>query len=148
MASPMHSIRPAAPRHAPGGAPAPAPGRERAPARTPDLRVVPTTRRRLRTGPTVVLGGVLAFLIAFGLVVAQAFLVQGQQRLDDLGQRMEEAERQREELRLRVAELESPSRIVEAATSQLGMVTPDSVTYLTPSGTSDVAEQPPAGETG
>lgn len=80
------------------------------------------------------LGGLLAFGIAFALVVAQALLVQGQQRLDDLQTRTAEATREQQELRLRVAELESPARIVEAATVDLGMVPPAGVTYLTPSG--------------
>lgn len=123
MGAPMH-VRPAAPRRLPQQRPEP---RQR-----PDLRVVPRRHRRLRTGPTVVLGGLLAFTIAFALVVAQALLVQGQQRLDDIDARIAEATRQQQELRLQQAELESPSRIVEAATA-LGMVPPDDVTYLTPS---------------
>lgn len=113
-------------------APRPAPRRDAAPRR-PGLRVVPPARRRLRTGPTVVLGGLLAFGIAFGLVVAQALLVQGQQRLDDLERRTAEATRTQQELRLQVAELESPARVVAAA-EDLGMVPPAGVTYLTPSG--------------
>ena len=107
----------------------------RAPSKTrPKLEVVPERRRRLRTGPTVLLGGLLAFAIAFMLVVAQAMLVQGQQQLDDLGTRVAEADRRQQELRLQVAELESPTRIVAAATNDLGMVPPAGVTYLTPSG--------------
>lgn len=108
-------------------APKPAPRRRAA----PDLKVVPKPRRRLRPGPTVVLGGLLAFGIAFALVVAQALLVQGQQRLDDLQAETEAAVRQQQELRLQVAQLESPARIVEAAT-RLGMVPPERITYLTP----------------
>ena len=105
-----------------------------APARRPKLEVVPERGRRLRTGPTVVLGGLLAFAIAFLLVVAQAMLVQGQQQLDDLGTRVADAARRQQELRLQVAELESPTRIVAVATNDLGMVPPAGVTYLTPSG--------------
>lgn len=107
----------------------------------PRLHPVEDVRRRwrLRPGPTVVLGGLLAFGIAFALVVAQALLVQGQQRLDDLQTRTAEATREQQELRLRVAELESPARIVEAATVELGMVPPAGVTYLTPSGAVTVA---------
>ena len=105
-----------------------------APARRPELQVVPKARRRLRTGPTIFLGGLITFAIAFALVVAQAMLVQGQQRLDDLDVRINEATRRQQELRLQVAELESPARIVAAATTDLGMVPPAGVTYLTPSG--------------
>jgi cell division protein FtsL len=110
-----------------------APVRRTEPLRAP-LRVVPKRGRRLRTGPTVFLGGLLAFAIAFVLVVAQALLVQGQQQLDDLGTRIAEADRRQQELRLQVAQLESPSRIVAVATNDLGMVPPAGVTYLTPSG--------------
>lgn len=114
-----------------------------APARPP-LRVV-EPRRRFRTGPTVVLGGLLAFAIAFALVVAQTALVQGQQRLDRLDERVVEATRRQQELRLQVAELESPARIVAAATNELGMVPPADVTYLTPSGAVTVPEPAEAG---
>jgi cell division protein FtsL len=116
--------------------PAPTP---RPPERAP-LSVVPP-RRRLRTGRTVLLGGLLAFVIAFGLVVAQALLVQGQQRLDDLDGMNADAARRQRELRLQIAELESPDRIVAAATD-LGMVPPPGVTYLTPSGLVTAPERP------
>ena len=129
MGAPMHA-RPA-PRRAPVAKPAP-----RAP-----LRVVPKQRRRLRTGPTMFLGGLITFVIAFALVVAQAMLVQGQQQLDDLDARISEATRHQQELRLQVAELESPDRIVETATNDLGMVPPAGVTYLTPSGAVTVPDQ-------
>ena len=130
-----------APMHAPN-APKRAPVRQPAPRSRPDLHVVERPRRRLRPGPTVVLSGLLAFGIAFALVVAQALLVQGQQRLDDLSARTAEATREQQELRLQVAELESPARIVEAATTDLGMVPPEGVTYLTPSGAVTVPEAP------
>ncbi len=101
-----------------------APAPRNAPARRPELQVVPKQGRRLRTGPTVLLGGLLAFAIAFALVVAQALLVQGQQRLDDLGTSVAEADRHQQELRLQVAQLESPTRIVAAATNDLGLCPP------------------------
>ena len=105
-------------------------------AARPDLRVVDRRRprRRLRPGPTVAVGALLTFVIALALVVAQALLVQGQQRLDDLDERIAAATRHERELRLQVAELESPTRIVAVATNDLGMVPPAGVTYLTPSG--------------
>jgi cell division protein FtsL len=123
--------------HAPARtAPKQAPARRHA----PDLQIVPRPRRRLRTGPTIVLGGLIVFVVAFGLVVAQALLVQGQTRLDDLQVRINAANRRQQELRLQVAELESPARIVEVATRDLGMVPPPGVTYLTPSGAVTVPE--------
>ena len=131
MSATMHA------RPRPLRAPAPPPQ----PKQRPSLEVVPKRRRRLRTGPTVFLGGLLAFVIAFALVVAQAMLVQGQQRLDQLDVRINEATRRQQELRLQVAQLESPARIVDAATTDLGMVPPPGVTYLTPSGAVTVPDQ-------
>jgi cell division protein FtsL len=121
MTAPAHVLPKARPQAKPKAAP-----------RTPKLEVV-EPRRRLRTGPTVVLGAFLAFVIAFGLVVAHALLVQGQERLDDVQQQVVEAAREQQELRLQVAQQESPEVIVDAATD-LGMVPPEGVTYLTPSG--------------
>lgn len=125
-----------APMHArPSVAPQP---RRAAPEARPDLHVV-APGRRLRTGPTVVLGVLIAFGIAFALVVAQTVLVQNQQLLDEVDASIAEATREQQELRLEVARLESPSRVVEAATA-LGMVPPDTVTYLTPSPTVTLPE--------
>jgi cell division protein FtsL len=81
-----------------------------------------------------VLGGALFFVIALGLVAFQNMLVTGQGRLDDLHGRIDDATEQHAELELQVATLESPERIVEAATSDLGMVPPPGITYLTPDG--------------
>lgn len=101
----------------------------------PHLELVapPKPRWQLRTGPTVALGAFLAFVIAFVVVACQVMLVQGQQRLDDLDRALGEQSDRYGELRLEVAELESPERIVAAATA-LGMVPPPEVTYLTPRG--------------
>jgi cell division protein FtsL len=101
----------------------------------PHLQVVapPKPAYQLRTGPTVALGCVLAFVIAIAVVACQVLLVQGQQRLDAVHGEIAEQTDRYDELRLEVAELESPERIVAAAT-ELGMVPPPEVTYLTPSG--------------
>jgi len=100
----------------------------------PQLRVVgPRSRRQLRTGPTFALGAVIAFVIAFAVVACQVLLVQGQQRLDDVNAGIAEQTDRYQQLRLEVAELESPGRIVDAATD-LGMVPPPEVVYLTPTG--------------
>ncbi len=123
MGAPMHA-RPVPSRRAPEL-------RERTDA-SPALRVVPP-RRRLRAGPTIGLGVLLAFGIAFALVALQTLLVQGQSRLDQLDARIADATDLQADLRLQVAELESPERVVAAATD-LGMVPPPGVTYLTPSG--------------
>jgi len=126
MAAARHAVGATAPAVRPAAAPAPA-------AKRPDLRVV-EPRRRLRTGPTVALGAVLAFGIAFAVVACQVILVQGQERLDQLDARIGESADRYQELRLQVAELESPGRIIDAATATLGMVPPPAITYLTPDG--------------
>lgn len=114
---------------APAVRPAAAPA---AAERRPELRVV-EPRRRLRTGPTFALGAILAFAIAFAVVACQVTLVQGQERLDQLDARIATSTDRYQELRLSVAELESPARIIDAA-STLGMVPPPAITYLTPDG--------------
>jgi hypothetical protein len=62
-------------------------------------------------------------------------LASGQARLDQLDQRVSDAQGRYESLRLDVAQLEAPSRIVREAQERLGMVPPPGVTYLTPSQT-------------
>ena len=126
--------RVAAPRRPPA-APAPAPAR---PAR-PALRVVqpgeltPKVRRR-RAGAAAVLTIVVVFAGLFGLAVCQAIMAQNQMRLDRLDAEVADAQARYQRLRLRVAELESPERIVAAAQERLGMVPPSTVRYLSPSG--------------
>ena len=95
------------------------------------LEVVGEPARSLRTLPTFVLSVTLAFAIAFAVVACQVLLVQGQERLDPLHAEIGSEGGRQQELRLEVAELESPARIVAAAT-ELGMVTPPEVLYLTP----------------
>lgn len=81
----------------------------------------------------------------FGLVASHVMLTQGQFRLDTLRTRTASEQARYERLRLKVAELESPSRIVATAQERLGMVPPPSVTYLSPTG---AASAPPSQEDG
>ena len=101
----------------------------------PHLELVqpPKPRRRLRTGPTFALGAMIAFAIAFAVVALQVVLVQGQQRLDEVHDDIADQTDAYNQLRLDVAELEAPARIVSAAT-ELGLVPPPEVVYLTPDG--------------
>ena len=133
------------------GAPAPPRGRSRprhAPAARaeagPRLQVVasgrkaaPGGRRRVRVlswaGVVVVAAALLA------VVASQAALAQGQFRLQRLQARAAAEQDRYERLRLQVAELESPSRVVAVAQERLGMVPPPDVTYLSPSGPSTAA---------
>jgi cell division protein FtsL len=98
------------------------------------LRVVqPERARRPRFSPKVgVLITALLFAGLFALAVVHTLLVQGQIRLDQLDEQVAEEQGRYQELRLQVAELESPERIVAVAQTRLGMVSPDDIVYLSP----------------
>lgn len=127
---------------APKRAPAPQP------LARPPLRVVtdePTRpkvdrRRRARR----VIGLTVLFVIAalFGLVSSHVVLTQGQFRLEQLEAEAADEQARFERLRLQVAQLESPERIVAAAQERLGMVPPPGVKYLSPTGAVDGTESP------
>ena len=57
-------------------------------------------------------------------------IAENQFRLDGLQQQAATEQASYEKLRLQVAELETPARIVSVAEGRLGMVQPASVTYL------------------
>src|SRR5258705_8705737 len=113
-----------------------APQPRRTPAtreRRPQLRVVDEpARRRLSLGVVTVLVVGAVFVMLFGLVVFHTLLLQNQQRLDRLDAQVSDAQAHYQSLRLQVAQLESPQRIMDVATQKLGMVPPDGTTYLTP----------------
>ena len=99
------------------------------------LRVVadgPERRRRLFRLAAVA-GSGLAVAVVFGSVGMHVVLAQNQFKLDRLKTQADNAQAQYERLRLQVDQLESPQRIVATAEGKLGMVNPNSVTYLTPS---------------
>ena len=120
-----------------------APARKAAPVRVPPadrrhLRVVDEKRismakRRRRARALLLLVGVVMVVSLFALAAFHAMLASGQADLDRLEARVSDAQAQYEHLRLNVAELEAPSRIVREAQERLGMVPPPGVTYLTPS---------------
>ncbi|HEX5265544.1 MAG TPA: hypothetical protein VFW24_02120 [Acidimicrobiales bacterium] len=125
--------RPAPPRLR--RSPVPAPARPR-PA-PPPLRVVgraelsPAARRRRRR---LLVGGaaVLAALGLFAVVVVHVVLAQQQFQLAALSSRIDAARSVNDQLRLQVAQLQAPERVVSDAQKQLGMVSPPSITYLVP----------------
>ena len=86
----------------------------------------------MNLGALTVLIGSAIFLVLFGLVVFHTVLLKNQQRLDQLDRDVRDAQAQYQQLRLQVAELEAPQRIIDVATTKLGMVPPDGTTYLTP----------------
>ena len=111
---------------------------DRATRRGPALRVVerPPLSPRIRRRRAAVVGALLTVMV-FGcllaLAVVQTMLVQSQLRLDGLAAEVEAEQQRFDRLRLRVAELEAPERIVAEARERLGMVPAGHVTYVTPS---------------
>ena len=127
------AIRATAPR------PAPRPRPQAAPAAQPRLRVVPPDyvsprARRRRARRLLVAASTLAVLGLLGVATLHVVLSQGQFRLERLDARAGQEQERYERLRLEVAELESPARVVAAAQERLGMVPPPAVTYLSPKG--------------
>lgn len=119
-------------------------------SRRPQLTVVDPrswrARRRRRIGWA--LCGLLALTMPFVAVTLNASMAQAQFRLDELRGQYSDAQQHYEELRARVAELSSPSRIVDGA-RELGMIDPARsrpvLQVPTPSGTTSY--QPPADDT-
>jgi hypothetical protein len=68
-------------------------------------------------------------------------LLQNQQRLDHLDEQVSDSQARYQQLRLQVAELEAPQRIIDVATQKLGMVPPAGTTYLTPTANDVVSPQ-------
>lgn len=132
---PHHSAPPAG--RPPQRRPRPDVAAPRAPER-PQLRVLHASetareadRRRL---VRLVAGAavVVAALCLFGVVVFHVLLTQNQFRLDRLQDQALERQAEYDRLRLQVAELESPDRVVADAQQRLGMVPAPKITYLTP----------------
>jgi cell division protein FtsL len=108
----------------------------RAPEREqrPSLRVVPAGLRRRRTAVVTILAMAVMFSVMLGLAAFQTIIAQGQARLDRLDTDVRNAQSSYQKLRFDVAQLEAPARIVATARDRLGMVVPDSVSYLAPTG--------------
>jgi len=112
-----------------------------APSQRPELRtplrlvlpddLSPHVRRR-RARLLVVAAGLLTALTLFGVATAHVLLAQEQFRLAKLQTQAAAEQSRNEQLKLEVAQLESPERIVAAAQERLGMVTPPTITYLAP----------------
>ena len=124
-----------APSYAPRTGAQPAP-RRRVPVAPPPphLRLVERGEARGRRVRRVVTGALVAFTCAalFAIVALRVLLAQGQAEVDRLEESIEAAQDVQQDLRLTVAQLEAPAQIVAAARQRLGMITPVTVTYLTP----------------
>ncbi len=109
------------------------------PKRKADMGAGSVRRRRLLACSVAA----VAVACVLGLVVSHVALAQGQFRLEKLQGKAAEEQARYERLRLQVAQLESPSRVVAAAQERLGLVPPPGVTYLSPTG--PVSGQPTEG---
>jgi len=108
---------------------------DRAPNRgddRPELRVVAPAARRRRTWQVGTVAGGLLFLAMFAIVGAQTLIVQQQRHIDDVNGRIAAAEQDAEELKIDLAELQSPERIIGEAKDKLGMLPAPSPVYLQP----------------
>jgi cell division protein FtsL len=122
-----------------------APERRRDEQPRPPLRVVePADRQSLRPARVGTLAGVVLFVALFALAAFQTVLINSQSHLDDLNQQVAEQEARSEQLDLLLADLQSPQRITSAARERLGMVAPNSVTFLE----SSPDDEPRAGSAG
>ena len=102
---------------------------------------------RRRSWQVGTLAGAVLFVALFAIAGAQALIVQRQQHLDAVEERIQVAEQEAEDLRTELAELQSPERIIGEAVERLGMVErPASPLYLQPGADDDAraAEVPPA----
>ena len=125
------------------------PGRVLRPEPTPaerrHLRVVPpdyvsARSRQKRARLLVVLSGVAIAAALFGVVAFHVVLTQNQLDLQHLRSQADAASVKQQQLRLQVAQLESPERVVDDA-QKLGMVPPVTVRYLSPDGTQPAPPQ-------
>lgn len=109
----------------------PEPNRRSRPGR--HLRPVEGPARRRRSPAVPVLVGTgMVLLSLFALAVMHALLIGGQIQLDESQREVAAEAEEVRQLRLRVAQLESPDRVLDVARERLGMVPPAEVGYLLP----------------
>ena len=124
----------------------PSPGRGLAVPVSPARKAAPRPVRHRRRVPFLLFSLVMMAATVVGLVSAQAFVAQDSFRIADLSAEAERLEASYGRLRLEVAELSAPDRIVAAA-RKAGLVLPEEVEILRlPAVTA--RPQEPAEETG
>jgi hypothetical protein len=96
------------------------------------LRLVREQARRRANGRRLLVSAGIALLGIFclGLVTFHVLIAENQFTLDRLTQTAASEQASYEKLRLQVAQLEAPARIVSEAEGKLGLVQPGAVTYL------------------
>lgn len=116
----------------------PTAGARPAPERRPEHRrgshLRPVERPRPKRSPAVpaLVGVGIVITALLGLAVMHALLIGGQVRLDAMRSDVDSESEAIRRLELRVAELESPDRVLDVARDRLGMVQPTEVGYLLP----------------
>ena len=108
------------------------------------LRLVDRTApERRRRGLIVTVLGVVVVL--FAIAGAQTLIVSEQAHIDRVNTRIARAEALSEQLRIELAQLQSPQNITNAATTRLGMIPSPTPVYLQPKPTDDAraGEEPP-----
>jgi cell division protein FtsL len=106
------------------------PGRQTTPLRVVELQ--PRTHK----GRVFAIAMVMVFLALLGNAVLSSILVTNQKHLDSVSADVAAERSEQQRLQVELAGLRSPERIVNEA-EKLGMIRPDSVTYL---GTEDEAD--------
>ena len=106
----------------------PRPLRSETPIAVPDPGVIADVRAVI--GPLAVFSVVTVFLAALLLAGFHSVLVDGQFEVDRLQSRLDDGREQAQVLRMEVARLERPSRILHVAQGRLGMVPPPERVYL------------------
>lgn len=123
--------------------------------RSPDESVIEGLRSRLRlvdrTAPERRRLGLIAAVVGvvvvlFAIAGAQTLIVSEQAHIDRVNTQIAEAEALSEQLRIELAQLQSPQNITTAATTRLGMIPSPTPVYLQPKETDDAraSEMPPA----
>ena len=108
------------------------------------LRLVDRTApERRRIGVIVGVACIVFFL--FAIAAAHTLIISEQAHLDRVNNRISEAETVAEQLRVELAQLQSPQNITAAATTRLGMIPAPTPVYLQPKATDDAraGEMPP-----
>ena len=92
-------------------------------------------RRSHRISRLLIAASVAVIIVALlATVAAHSYIAEQQFNLDNLRQTASEKFAKNQELELRIAQLQQPSRIVGIARGKLGMIPPPSVMYLSPKG--------------
>ncbi len=98
----------------------------------PELHVVEPKRDRIRPARVGTIAGVLLFLALFALAAFQTVLIRAQDHLDNLNSAVAQQTDLDQQLKLQLADLQSPEHIAQVARDRLGMIAPNTVTFLEP----------------